>query len=171
LNPFFKKILLRAPSTRIVASIWWFFTLIMVSSYTANLAAFLTIENPSPIIENVQELFEKGELGKVTYGAKKGGSTFAFFREAEEGSLYKKMFYYMETHKDVMMDSNPAGLAKAKKEKYAFLMESSTIEYIEQRHCEVLHVGNNLDQKGYGIAMKKGANLFQIFENRYNLIF
>ena len=28
----------RAISTRMVAGMWWFFTLIMVSSYTANLA-------------------------------------------------------------------------------------------------------------------------------------
>lgn len=135
----------------------------MVSSYTANLAAFLTIENPSPIIRNVEELYEKGNAGKVTYGAKKGGSTYAFFRDAEDGSLYKKMYNYMEAHsKDVMMDSNPAGLIKAKSEKYAFLMESSTIEYIEQRACEVAHVGNNLDEKSYGIAMKKGLKKLRI---------
>jgi hypothetical protein len=33
-----------------VAGLWWFFTLIMISSYTANLAAFLTVERmESPI--------------------------------------------------------------------------------------------------------------------------
>ena len=32
----------RSVSTRMVAGMWWFFTLIMISSYTANLAAFLT---------------------------------------------------------------------------------------------------------------------------------
>ncbi|CAM9100735.1 unnamed protein product, partial [Lampetra fluviatilis] len=34
----------KALSTRIVGGIWWFFTLIIISSYTANLAAFLTVE-------------------------------------------------------------------------------------------------------------------------------
>ena len=34
----FKNITTRAISTRMVAGMWWFFTLIMVSSYTANLA-------------------------------------------------------------------------------------------------------------------------------------
>ena len=39
-----------AMSTRMVAGLWWFFTLIMISSYTANLAAFLTVERmESPI--------------------------------------------------------------------------------------------------------------------------
>lgn len=69
----------RAPSTRIVASMWWFFTLIMVSSYTANLAAFLTVENPSPLIESVDDLIAR----KIPYGAKKTGSTINFFRDSE----------------------------------------------------------------------------------------
>ena len=40
----------RAMSTRMMAGSWYLFTLVMVSSYTANLAASLTAENMvSPI--------------------------------------------------------------------------------------------------------------------------
>ncbi|NXO61090.1 GRIK2 protein, partial [Aramus guarauna] len=47
---FQEKSLLHSLSTRIVGGIWWFFTLIIISSYTANLAAFLTVERmESPI--------------------------------------------------------------------------------------------------------------------------
>jgi hypothetical protein len=134
---------------------WWFFTLIMVSSYTANLAAFLTIENPSPLIESVQDLVN----GKVKYGAKAGGSTLAFFRDSENEE-YKKMYEYMSNNPQLMTSSNEEGLDKAKEGKYAFLMESSTIEYITQRHCEVVQVGGMLDEKGYGIAMKKSKKRF-----------
>ncbi|ESN95806.1 hypothetical protein HELRODRAFT_86325, partial [Helobdella robusta] len=35
----------RSLSGRIVGSAWWFFTLIIISSYTANLAAFLTVSS------------------------------------------------------------------------------------------------------------------------------
>jgi len=38
----------RSVSGRIVGGIWWFFTLIVISSYTANLAAFLTVERMQP---------------------------------------------------------------------------------------------------------------------------
>lgn len=134
---------------------WWFFTLIMVSSYTANLAAFLTIENPSPLIESVQDLVNE----KVKYGAKASGSTLAFFRDSENDD-YKKMYKYMQEHPQLMTSSNEEGLDKAKKGKYAFLMESSTIEYSTQRHCEVVQVGGMLDEKGYGIAMKKSKENF-----------
>ena len=34
----------KSVSGRIVGVAWWFFSLILISSYTANLAAFLTVE-------------------------------------------------------------------------------------------------------------------------------
>jgi len=60
-----------------VSSIWWFFTLIMVSTYTANLAAFLTVESLSSPIRNVEDLANQKV---IKYGAKRGGSTANFFR-------------------------------------------------------------------------------------------
>ncbi|KAJ3598459.1 hypothetical protein NHX12_001969, partial [Muraenolepis orangiensis] len=38
------EIMPRALSTRCVSGVWWAFTLIIISSYTANLAAFLTVQ-------------------------------------------------------------------------------------------------------------------------------
>jgi len=70
-------ILDRALSTRTVASFWWFFTLLVVSSYTANLAAFLTIEKPQSLINSVDDLAENKD--GVVYGAKRTGSTRNFF--------------------------------------------------------------------------------------------
>jgi hypothetical protein len=67
----------RAISTRMVAGMWWFFTLIMISSYTANLAAFLTVERMDSPIESAEDLAKQT---KIKYGALKGGSTAAFFR-------------------------------------------------------------------------------------------
>ena len=46
-------------------------------SYTANLAAFLTIETPFHAFRNVEELANQKN---VKYGAKLGGSTVNFFR-------------------------------------------------------------------------------------------
>ena len=57
-----------------------------------------------------------------------------------------------------MPSDNDIGVEWAcdKDKDYAFLMESSSIEYVTERHCEVTQIGGLLDDKGYGIAMKKG---------------
>ena len=67
----------KAASTRIVGGIWWFFTLIIISSYTANLAAFLTVERMIAPIESVEDLADQNE---IAYGTLEGGSTMTFFR-------------------------------------------------------------------------------------------
>ena len=78
----------KATSTRMVGTIWWFFTLILISSYTANLAAFLTVERMITPIESVEDLAEQS---KIAYGTLDSGSTMTFFRDSKL-ELYQKMW-------------------------------------------------------------------------------
>lgn len=41
------------------------------------------------------------------------------------------------------------------KRQYAFLMESTSIEYRMERSCELDKIGGLIDNKGYGIAMPR----------------
>lgn len=70
-----------------VAGMWWFFTLIMISSYTANLAAFLTVERMASPIESAEDLAKQT---KIKYGCVESGSTGAFFRVTESMILTKQ---------------------------------------------------------------------------------
>ncbi|XP_050461364.1 glutamate receptor ionotropic, kainate 2 isoform X3 [Cataglyphis hispanica] len=142
----------KAVSTRMVAGMWWFFTLIMISSYTANLAAFLTVERMDSPIESAEDLAKQT---KIKYGALKGGSTAAFFRDSNF-STYQRMWSFMDSAKPtVFTSSNGEGVDRVIKGKgsYAFLMESTSIEYVIERNCDLTQVGGLLDSKGYGIAM------------------
>lgn len=56
---------------------WWFFTLILISSYTANLAAYLTIDRMENEIDNVEDLAKQS---KIKYGAVADASTASFFK-------------------------------------------------------------------------------------------
>ncbi|KAL7304917.1 hypothetical protein TKK_0002715 [Trichogramma kaykai] len=141
-------------STRMLAGCWYFFCLIMVSSYTANLAAFLTVETVERPIKNADDLANQDV---IKYGAKKGGSTLGFFKDSNS-STYAKMYEYMVNNPSVLTSSNDEGKFKVMSDNYAFLMESSSIEYISERECNLTQIGGLLDQKGYGIAMKKNAS-------------
>ncbi|KAJ8970837.1 hypothetical protein NQ317_000711 [Molorchus minor] len=116
----------KAVSTRMVAGMWWFFTLIMISSYTANLAAFLTVERMDSPIESAEDLAKQT---KIKYGAVKDGSTAAFFRDSNF-STYQRMWAFMESN-------GRQSLRRATR----------------KRETELTQVGGLLDSKGYGIAM------------------
>nr|XP_022912678.1 glutamate receptor ionotropic, kainate 2-like [Onthophagus taurus] len=140
-------------SSRMASSMWWFFILIISSSYTANLAAFLTMVQMGPSIDNAEALSKQT---KIKYGTVEGGATQAFFRESNF-STYQRMWMQMfQAKPSVFEKSNDDGVKRVKTTKnglYAFLMESSSIEYVVERDCELKQVGGRLDSKGYGIAM------------------
>lgn len=67
----------RGNSTRALAVAWWFFALIITSTYIANLAAALTTKSVVRPFEAAEQLAYQN---KIKYGAKKKGSTIDFFR-------------------------------------------------------------------------------------------
>uniref|UniRef100_A0A8D8YFR0 Glutamate receptor ionotropic, kainate 2 n=1 Tax=Cacopsylla melanoneura TaxID=428564 RepID=A0A8D8YFR0_9HEMI len=144
----------KATSTRIVGGIWWFFTLIIISSYTANLAAFLTVERMITPIENAQDLSEQTE---IMYGTLSGGSTQTFFRDSKI-EIYQKMWRYMESKRpSVFVPDYEEGVKRVLEGDYAFLMESTMLDYEVQRNCNLTQIGGLLDSKGYGIATPIGS--------------
>merc|ERR1711892_1489185 len=58
-----------------------------------------------------------------------------------------------------MMNGNMEGVEKVEEAdgKYAFFMESASIQYLVERRCKLSQVGGLLDSKGYGIATKPGT--------------
>ena len=93
------------------------------------------------------------------------------------------MWAFMDGDKNNFVTSNKLGKERVHKEngKYAFLMESTSVEYITERECELTQIGGLLDSKGYGIALRPSKNklskvelhlysdvVYQIGENLYH---
>lgn len=146
----------KAASTRIIGAIWWFFTLILVSSYTANLAAFLTVERMITPIQSVEDLAAQS---RIQYGTLESGSTMTFFRDSQI-ETYQKMWRFMENRPMVFVKTYDEGVERVIEGNYAFLMESTMLDYMVQRNCNLTQIGGLLDSKGYGIATPIGNPFF-----------
>ncbi|XP_054165470.1 glutamate receptor 1-like [Oppia nitens] len=148
----------RSVPGRIVGSVWWFFTLILLSSYTANLAAFLTVERMVTPINSADDLAKQTE---VEYGVLKHGSTMDFFRRSKI-AVHQRMWEFMSSKQNVFVNSSKEGIRRVResKGKYAFLIESTQNDYVNERYpCDTMKVGRNLDAKGYGVATPLGSSI------------
>jgi len=72
-----------------------------------------------------------------------------------------------ENKDKVMVRSNKDGVNKVISSAggYAFMMESSSIQYIVQRKCDLAQIGGNLDVKGYGIATRPGSEFKPLLDS------
>ncbi|XP_040020789.2 glutamate receptor ionotropic, kainate 5 isoform X1 [Gasterosteus aculeatus] len=148
------EIMPRALSTRCVSGVWWAFTLIIISSYTANLAAFLTVQRMEVPIESPDDLADQTN---IEYGTIHGGSTMTFFMNSRY-QTYQRMWNYMNSKQpSVFVKSTEEGIARVVNSKYAFLMESTMNEYYRGLNCNLTKIGGLLDTKGYGIGMPLGS--------------
>ncbi|KAK1805400.1 hypothetical protein P4O66_019716 [Electrophorus voltai] len=148
------EIMPRALSTRCVSGVWWAFTLIIISSYTANLAAFLTVQRMEVPIESADDLADQTN---IQYGTIHGGSTMTFFMNSRY-QTYQRMWNYMYSKQpSVFVKSTEEGVARVLNSKYAFLLESTMNEYHRRLNCNLTEIGGLLDTKGYGIGMPLGS--------------
>ncbi|XP_015781324.2 glutamate receptor 1-like isoform X3 [Tetranychus urticae] len=148
----------RSYADRIVGSVWWFFTLIIISSYTANLAAFLTVERMVTPINSADDLAKQT---RVEYGVLKDASTMEFFKKSKI-QVYSRMWEFMNSHPHVFVNSYKEGISRVRESEgnYAFLMESSAADYINHRQpCDTMKVGHNIHIKGYGVGTPLGSPL------------
>ena len=74
-------------SGRLVAATWWLFGFIIIASYTANLAAFLTVSRLETPIESLDDLSKQY---KVQYAPRKNSEAYTYF---ERMSNIETRFY------------------------------------------------------------------------------
>ena len=91
-------------------------------------------------------------------------SFFTDFIVAQDSMIetYKKMWRFMENKKpSVFVPTYEEGIQRVLQGNYAFLMESTMLDYIVQRDCNLTQIGGLLDSKGYGIATPMGKYFFK----------
>ncbi len=77
----------------------------------------------------------------IRYGAVATGSTVAFFKDSSS-ALYRRMWARMRDWEGALVESNSAGLQKVVEGggRFAFFMESLSIEYQTERNCQLTQV-------------------------------
>ena len=75
---------------------------------------------------------------------------------------YQRMWSFMDKRQpSVFVKSSQEGISRTMNGDYAFLMESTMIDYTIQRNCQLMQVGGLLDSKGYGIGTQIGMYMCQ----------
>nr|XP_024219217.1 ionotropic receptor 25a-like [Halyomorpha halys] len=93
-------------SGRLVAATWWLFGFIIIASYTANLAAFLTVSRLDQPIESLDDLAKQY---KIQYAPLNGSVAMTYFQRMAN---IEKRFY--EIWKDMSLNDSLSEVERAK---------------------------------------------------------
>ena len=159
----------RTTSTRLLSCLWWMFALLMVSCYTANLSAFLTIQRMEQSFSRPEDLINHPEIRS---GAVRRGATNNFIRVGFQrvviGTCFTSIIQnrYRELWDDMEeVDSLSEGLSKVRGGKFVFFMESPRLEFEVARDCGLLQVGRLLNSRYYALGLPKGEIKKLVLQN------
>ena len=135
-------------------AVWWLFALMMVSSYTANLAAFLTVKKIQPPISSVTDLKDQAA---IKFGTVRNSGVETFFKNTKITAFRDMWTHMTELFPDAMVNTTQEGINRVKNEDYAFLWDNTVTSYIAATDCDFTEVGPPFDPKGFGIGVPPGA--------------
>ncbi|KAF4525166.1 hypothetical protein B566_EDAN014757 [Ephemera danica] len=128
------------------------FAMIIVASYTANLAAFLVLERPKTKLSGINDARLRNTMENLTCATVKGSAVDMYFRrQVELSNMYRTMeANNYDTAEDAIQDVKNRKLM-------AFIWDSSRLEFEAAQDCELVTAGELFGRSGYGIGLQKGS--------------
>ncbi|XP_053661514.1 ionotropic receptor 25a [Anopheles marshallii] len=177
----------KALSGRTLVAAYWLFVVLMLATFTANLAAFLTVERMQTPVQSLEQLSRQS---RIKYTVVKDSDTHDYFRNMKnaEDVLYQmwrnltlssgndqaqyRVWDYpiKEQYINILSaieSAEPVATAADGFQRvnehldadFAFIHDSAEIRYEISRNCNFTEVGEVFAEQPYGIAVQQGSHL------------
>lgn len=175
----------KSVSSRILLGSVWCFALIIVVSYSANLAAFFTTARIDTTIRSIEDLV--GQT-RVQFGTVRNSKISAFFQNSRLPNLQRMWHAMSAGNTSWMVSGADEGFRRVRdtRGQYAFLWEFSDVRQHLHQDCSLVEVDRIPRVLDYAIAVPEGVHYkddislavlklkesgkMQEFENRYHAI-
>ncbi|CAH1277344.1 GRIA1 [Branchiostoma lanceolatum] len=145
----------RSLAGRISAFFWGIGILVAISTYTANLAAFLTVRNLGHSISSAEVLLRQKE---ISYGTVRTYATWESFKTSTTEPYHSLGVTMKANEESVIVENLQEGLDKMRQGKYALFADSAELDYHASRKpCDLQTIGRVFWQTGYGMFLPKNS--------------
>ncbi|XP_055348068.1 glutamate receptor-like isoform X2 [Paramacrobiotus metropolitanus] len=150
----------RSMATKIAVAAWFVWVLIISQTYTANLAAFLTINRLTSPIQSIRDLAIQTD---IRYGTLTGDHAAANFFANSDVDTYIRMRIFMIQYNTAVKNVQE-GVTKVREGNFAFISQKTVIDYANSGPpCDTRIVGLPLFATDYAIAVRSGSPLRKKF--------
>ncbi|XP_038221120.1 ionotropic receptor 25a [Zerene cesonia] len=177
----------KALSGRTLVAAYWLFVVLMLATFTANLAAFLTVERMQTPVSSLEQLARQS---RINYTVVEGSTVHQYFINMKfaEDTLYRvwkeitlnatsdqaqyRVWDYpiREQYGHILLAINASGpvpdaltgfqqVNEHTEADFAFIHDSAEVKYEITRNCNLTEVGEVFAEQPYAIAVQQGSRL------------
>ncbi|XP_078050194.1 ionotropic receptor 8a isoform X2 [Augochlora pura] len=184
----------KALSSRTLVAAYWLFVVLMLATFTANLAAFLTVERMQTPVQSLEQLARQS---RINYTVLANSSVHQYFKNMKKAefklyTVWKEItlnstsdqaeyrvwdYPIKEQYGHILQAIMQVGPVKSSEEgfrkviesessEFAFIHDSSEIKYEVTRNCNLTEVGEVFAEQPYAIAVQQGSHLQEEISRR-----
>ncbi|KAL4646081.1 glutamate receptor U1-like [Arapaima gigas] len=146
----------KAFSGRVIGAIWWFFAVVLLASYFANLSTMRQSDKTHVSIQTFEDLANQDV---IEYGTLSASSSMMFFKNSNN-PLYRRIYENMERRKS-FVSSLDEGVRRAQEGNYAFIGESVSLDLAVSRYCNLIRGSDVIGMRGFGIVGPLGSTIMK----------
>ncbi|XP_046146027.1 ionotropic receptor 25a isoform X1 [Osmia bicornis bicornis] len=184
----------KALSSRTLVAAYWLFVVLMLATFTANLAAFLTVERMQSPVQSLEQLARQSRINYTVLANSSVHQYFMNMKNAEDKlyTVWKEItlnstsdqveyrvwdYPIKEQYGHILQAITQVGPVKSSEEgfrkviesenaEFAFIHDSSEIRYEATRNCNLTEVGDVFAEQPYAIAVQQGSHLQEEISRR-----
>ncbi|XP_076162009.1 ionotropic receptor 8a [Ptiloglossa arizonensis] len=184
----------KALSSRTLVAAYWLFVVLMLATFTANLAAFLTVERMQTPVQSLEQLARQSRINYTVLVNSSVHQYFTNMKNAEDKlyTVWKEItlnstsdqveyrvwdYPIKEQYGHILQAITQVGPVKSADEgfqkviqsensEFAFIHDSSAIKYEVTRNCNLTEVGEVFAEQPYAIAVQQGSHLQEEISRR-----
>ncbi|KAH9528882.1 Glutamate receptor ionotropic, NMDA 1 [Dermatophagoides farinae] len=140
----------RSFSGRVLGMVWAGFAMIIVASYTANLAAFLVLDRPQTALSGINDPRLRTPPDGFNYSTVRNSAIDNYFkRQVELKLMHQRMSEIFFNNVEDAIAAVKSGTLSA------FIWDSARLEYEAANDCELIISGEHFGRSGYAIGLPK----------------
>ncbi|XP_063217116.1 ionotropic receptor 25a-like [Bacillus rossius redtenbacheri] len=184
----------RALSGRTLVAAYWLFVVLVLATFTANLAAFLTVERMESPVSSLEQL---GRQSRISYTVVNNSDTHEYFRNMKNAeyilhNVWKEMalnassnpsqyrvwdYPIKEQYENILLaitetgpvENETVGFQKVlddEESEFAFIHDSARIRHEVTLNCLLAEVGDVFAERELAIAVQQGSHLYAEISGR-----
>ncbi|KAI3379840.1 hypothetical protein SNEBB_010843 [Seison nebaliae] len=161
---FFKQNVELEPNSfpaRMIVGSWWFVTLIIMASYTANLTANLTVKQSSKLIDSLNDLIK---AQGYHIGIRNGSNLHNLFMTSKIPKYKKiKEKIVKDEEASLFYTNNEAFNTSLSRENYAIIMDYSQLKFMTNQNCDLILANERFDPVNLAFAVNNNFEYIDQF--------
>ncbi|XP_044012074.1 ionotropic receptor 25a [Aphidius gifuensis] len=177
----------KALSSRTLVAAYWLFVVLMLATFTANLAAFLTVERLQAQVQSLEQLARQSRINYTVVAKSPTHQYFINMKNAEEKlyNVWKEItlnstsdqveyrvwdYPIKEQYGHILQSITAVGPVRnvaegfqkviaSEEAEFAFIHDSSEIKYEVSRNCNLTEIGETFAEQPYAVAVQQGSHL------------